>query len=110
MATPWMITSIDIAIGGTSVGSLLFNEGPAQLEATATATGININIPTTIKFQALLSSRNAAREVRHLKIGAAPTGPTDRRDRRWIAAIALAHAATLVSHNTKILRRFRDCG
>jgi hypothetical protein len=48
-----MSQSSDISISGVNVGRILFEEAPARIEATTTATGLNIIMPFAIEFRSL---------------------------------------------------------
>ena len=52
-----MSQKIDVNIGGKPVGCIIFDESPAQLFASRTATGFNLSIPATIELKYADSSK-----------------------------------------------------
>lgn len=52
-----MSQKIDVNIGGKPVGRIIFDESPAQLIASRTATGFNLSIPATIEIKYADSSK-----------------------------------------------------
>lgn len=45
------MSQVDINIGGTHVGRIIFDESPNQLTANRTATGFSLSIPATVKLE-----------------------------------------------------------
>ena len=52
-----MAQTIKIDIGGIPAGQIIFNDAPAQLIASRTATGFNLSIPATVELEYTDSSK-----------------------------------------------------